>query len=82
MVADLIESESNPTPSTPQVLAMEYCPGIKVSDIEKIEAAGIDRKLLAKRSAESYLYQLCRYVLLLVFCWRGWWFGDDGLTDL
>ena len=43
-----------------RVLAMEYCPGIKVSDIEKIEAAGIDRKLLAKRSAESYLYQLCR----------------------
>lgn len=82
VVADLIESESNPTPSTLQVLAMEYCPGIKVSDIKKIEAAGIDRKLLAKRSAESYLYQLCRYVLLLVFRWRGWWFGDDGLTDL
>jgi predicted unusual protein kinase regulating ubiquinone biosynthesis (AarF/ABC1/UbiB family) len=46
-----------------RVLAMEYCPGIKVSDIAKIEAAGIDRKLLAKRSAESYLYQLCRCVL-------------------
>lgn len=43
---------------------MEYCPGIKVSDIEKIEAAGIDRKLLAQRSAESYLYQLCRCVFL------------------
>jgi len=46
--------------TTERVLAMEYCPGIKVSDIEKIEAAGIDRKLLAKRSAESYLTQLCR----------------------
>lgn len=46
-----------------RVLAMEYCPGIKVSDISKIEAAGIDRKLLAKRSAESYLYQLCRCVV-------------------
>lgn len=57
----------NPTRSTPQqVLAMEYCPGIKVSDIEKIEAAGIDRKLLAQRSAESYLYQLCRCVLVFV----------------
>jgi len=44
-----------------RVLAMEYCPGIKVSDIEKIDAAGIDRKLLAKRSAESYLFQLCRH---------------------
>lgn len=36
-------------------------PGIKVNDIEKIEKAGIDRELLAKRSAESYLSQLCRY---------------------
>ena len=35
--------------------------GIKVSDIQKIEAAGIDRQLLAKRSAESYLFQLCRH---------------------
>lgn len=46
--------------TTETVLAMEYCPGIKISDIAKIEAAGIDRKLLAKRSAESYLTQLCR----------------------
>lgn len=40
---------------------MEYVPGIKINEIEKIEAAGIDRKLLAKRSAESYLSQLCRH---------------------
>lgn len=40
---------------------MEYVPGIKINDIERIEAAGIDRKLLAKRSAESYLMQLCRH---------------------
>jgi len=57
-----------------RVLAMEYCPGIKVSDVAKIEAAGIDRKLLAQRSAESYLYQLCR----CVFFWVVWvwvWVG-------
>jgi predicted unusual protein kinase regulating ubiquinone biosynthesis (AarF/ABC1/UbiB family) len=43
-----------------RILGMEYVPGIKVSDISAIDAAGIDRKLLAKRSAESYLTQLCR----------------------
>jgi predicted unusual protein kinase regulating ubiquinone biosynthesis (AarF/ABC1/UbiB family) len=31
-----------------------------VSDIKRIDDAGIDRQLLAKRSAESYLTQLCR----------------------
>jgi predicted unusual protein kinase regulating ubiquinone biosynthesis (AarF/ABC1/UbiB family) len=47
--------------TTSNVVTMEYVPGIKVSDIAKIEAAGIDRQLLAKRSAESYLSQLCRH---------------------
>eukprot|EP01038_Epipyxis_sp_PR26KG_P013975 gene13975-18744_t len=47
--------------TTNSVITMEYVPGIKINDIEKIEAAGIDRKLLAKRSAESYLTQLCRH---------------------
>jgi predicted unusual protein kinase regulating ubiquinone biosynthesis (AarF/ABC1/UbiB family) len=40
---------------------MEFVPGIKVNDIKRIEEAGIDRELLAKRSAESYLNQLCRH---------------------
>lgn len=40
---------------------MEYVPGIKINDIAAIEKAGIDRSLLAKRSAESYLSQLCRH---------------------
>lgn len=47
--------------TTTNVIVMEYVPGIKVNDIERIEAAGIDRKLLAKRSAESYMTQLCRH---------------------
>jgi predicted unusual protein kinase regulating ubiquinone biosynthesis (AarF/ABC1/UbiB family) len=47
--------------TTSRVVTMEYVPGIKINDIERIEAAGIDRQLLAKRSAESYLSQLCRY---------------------
>ena len=47
--------------TTSNVITMEFVPGIKINDIEKIEAAGIDRQLLAKRSAESYLTQLCRH---------------------
>lgn len=47
--------------TTEKVVTMEFVPGIKVNDIERIEAAGIDRELLAKRSAESYLMQLCRH---------------------
>ncbi len=47
--------------TTSCVITMEYVPGIKISDIEKIEQAGIDRQLLAKRSAEAYLTQLCRH---------------------
>ena len=47
--------------TTSNVVTMEYVPGIKINDIQRIEEAGIDRKLLAKRSAEAYLTQLCRH---------------------
>jgi len=47
--------------SSKRVLTMEYVPSIKINDIEQIEKKGIDRKLLAKRSADSYLRQLCNY---------------------
>mmetsp|Transcript_33767 Transcript_33767/g.58355 ORF Transcript_33767/g.58355 Transcript_33767/m.58355 type:complete len:739 (-) Transcript_33767:611-2827(-) len=43
-----------------RVITMEYVPGIKINDLEEIDRRGIDRKLLARRSAESYLTQLCR----------------------
>eukprot|EP00611_Tribonema_gayanum_P024301 TRINITY_DN5331_c1_g1_i3.p1 TRINITY_DN5331_c1_g1~~TRINITY_DN5331_c1_g1_i3.p1 ORF type:complete len:758 (-),score=347.01 TRINITY_DN5331_c1_g1_i3:727-3000(-) len=49
--------------STERVLVMEYVPGIKINDIAEIERRGIDRKVLAKRSAEAFLTQLCRYSL-------------------
>jgi predicted unusual protein kinase regulating ubiquinone biosynthesis (AarF/ABC1/UbiB family) len=47
--------------TTTKIITMEYVPGIKINDIKAIELAGIDRELLAKRSAESYLTQLCRH---------------------
>ena len=40
---------------------MEFLKGTKISDMDKIEKAGIDRSLLATRIAECYLAQLCRH---------------------
>ncbi|AFZ00013.1 ABC1 kinase family protein [Calothrix sp. PCC 6303] len=41
-----------------RVLTLEYLPGIKVTQYEALEAAGLDRKVLARQSAEAYLHQL------------------------
>lgn len=47
--------------STIQVLCMEYVEGIKISDVAAIEKAGVDRAVLATRTAECYLEQLIRH---------------------
>lgn len=44
--------------STPKVLVMEYVDSFKLTDIKAVEAAGLDRKLLAKRTADSFLRQI------------------------
>lgn len=44
--------------TSPRVLALEYLPGIKISHHEAIEAAGLDRKMLAQLGAKAYLQQL------------------------
>ncbi|MBR8830225.1 MAG: AarF/ABC1/UbiB kinase family protein [Chlorogloea purpurea SAG 13.99] len=44
--------------TSPRVLTLEYMPGIKISHYEAIEAAGLDRKLLARLGAKAYLHQL------------------------
>ncbi|MBE9127114.1 AarF/ABC1/UbiB kinase family protein [Coleofasciculus sp. LEGE 07092] len=41
-----------------RVLTLEYMPGIKISHYEALEAAGLDRKLLAQLGAKAYLQQL------------------------
>jgi predicted unusual protein kinase regulating ubiquinone biosynthesis (AarF/ABC1/UbiB family) len=41
-----------------RVLTLEYAPGIKISHYEALEAAGLDRKLLAQLGARAYLQQL------------------------
>ncbi len=44
--------------TSPRVLTLEYAPGIKISHYEALEAAGLNRKELAKLGARAYLQQL------------------------
>ena len=44
--------------ASPKILTLEYVPGIKISQYEALEAAGLDRKVLARLGAQAYLLQL------------------------
>ncbi|TVP60966.1 MAG: AarF/ABC1/UbiB kinase family protein [Nodularia sp. (in: Bacteria)] len=44
--------------ASPKILTLEYLPGIKISQYEALEAAGLDRKVLARQGAQAYLLQL------------------------
>jgi len=44
--------------TSPRVLTLEYAPGIKISHYDALEAAGLDRKILAQLGAKAYLQQL------------------------
>jgi len=44
--------------STPKVLTMEFIESFKLTDLERVEREGLDRKDLAKRIADSFLYQI------------------------
>lgn len=46
--------------TTPRVMTMEFVPSLKLTDIEQIESLGLDRKLLAKRTANSFLNQVIK----------------------
>ncbi|HSM80598.1 MAG TPA: AarF/ABC1/UbiB kinase family protein [Nodosilinea sp.] len=41
-----------------RVLTLEYMPGIKISHYDALEAAGLDRRRLARLGAQAYLHQL------------------------
>ncbi|KAI5062828.1 hypothetical protein GOP47_0021375 [Adiantum capillus-veneris] len=47
--------------TTPQVLTMEYVPGIKINRIAALDQLGVDRKRLAQYAVESYLEQILRH---------------------
>ncbi len=43
--------------TTPRILTMEYVDGIKISDLDRIEKAGYDKKQITVRGADLYLTQ-------------------------
>ncbi len=47
--------------TTSRVLTLEFIDGIKISHISKLEDAGLDRKLIARRLASSYFKQIFNY---------------------
>ena len=44
--------------STPRVLVMEFLDSFKLTDIEQLDQLGLDRDLLAKRTADAFLRQV------------------------
>jgi ubiquinone biosynthesis protein len=47
-----------PEYSTSRVLVMEYIEGVKISDIDAIEAAGLDREVVARNALRAVIKQL------------------------
>ncbi|GMP26273.1 hypothetical protein CsSME_00002782 [Camellia sinensis var. sinensis] len=44
--------------TTPQILTMEYVPGIKINRIQALDQLGVDRQRLGRYAVESYLEQI------------------------
>ena len=44
--------------STPRVLTMEFVESLKLTDVKQIDSLGLDRDLLAKRTADAFLRQI------------------------
>ena len=46
--------------TTSQVLTLEYVPSFKLTDVSRVEAEGLDRKLMAKQTADAFLTQVLK----------------------
>lgn len=44
--------------TTPRILTMEFVDAFKLTDVDRVEKLGLDRKLLAKRVADWFLRQI------------------------
>ena len=44
--------------TTPRVMTMEFVETLKLTDVAKIEELGLDKQLIAKRTADSFLAQV------------------------
>ena len=44
--------------STPRILTMEFVESLKLTDIKRIDELKLDKELLAKRTADSFLRQI------------------------
>ena len=45
--------------TTPRVLTMEFVDSFKLPDIARVDAEGLDRGVLAKRTADAFLFHGC-----------------------
>jgi ubiquinone biosynthesis protein len=55
---DVLVPEVLPEYSTKKVLVMEYLPGIKITDVEALMAAGIDKQKVAHLLSEIFCHQI------------------------
>jgi predicted unusual protein kinase regulating ubiquinone biosynthesis (AarF/ABC1/UbiB family) len=46
--------------TTPRVMTMEFVESLKLTDIAQINKLGLDKQLLGKRTADSFLAQVVR----------------------